>query len=188
MSSRTFKSLAVAGAMAAVAAAAPTVAGASPESASTTWINRQLTPSSTVLAKCMPHARVNVSVGLTTDAIGYDTFRVRASGLPKNTAFTVFLLEKAASPFGAAEYIGDFTSNSHGVASNEFRLIVAEAFSSTLVGTTRVRKELNQIGAWFADEKADDFCLGRNSPVTPFDGDNAAGVQAFNSANARPLP
>jgi hypothetical protein len=33
-----------------------------------------------------------------------------------------------------------------------------------------------------------DFCLGKNSPVTPFDGDNEAGVQAFNSANTQPLP
>ena len=41
---------------------------------------------------------------------------------------------------------------------------------------------------WFADPKDDDFCLGPNSPVTPFDGDNEAGVQAFNSAKADPLP
>jgi len=40
---------------------------------------------------------------------------------------------------------------------------------------------------WFADPMDDDFCLGPNSPETPFDGDNDAGVQAFISTNAAPL-
>ena len=40
---------------------------------------------------------------------------------------------------------------------------------------------------WFADPKDDEFCLP-GSGATPFDGDNEAGVQAFNSANAAPLP
>jgi hypothetical protein len=73
-------------------------------------------------------------------------------------------------------------------ADNTFRLIVQEAFASTLVKGTRVRVDLNQVGAWFADPAADDFCLGPGSPVTPFDGDNEAGVQAFNSAHTTPLP
>ena len=69
-----------------------------------------------------------------------------------------------------------------------FHLIVDEAFSSTLVNGPRVRVDLNQVGMWFADPADDDFCLGPNSPVTPFDGDNEAGVQAFNSADTTPLP
>jgi hypothetical protein len=69
-----------------------------------------------------------------------------------------------------------------------FRLIIQEAFASTLVGGSRARVDLNRIGSWFADPKEDDFCLGAGSPVTPFDGDNAAGVQAFNSSDAAPLP
>jgi hypothetical protein len=148
----------------------------------------QLTPSSAQLAACMPNARVNVRVRLTTDQKGFDVFEVHAKGLPPDTAFTTFLLETAGPPFGAAEYIGDFTTNKHGEARNEFKLIVAEAFSSTLVNGTRVRVDLNQVGAWFADPTGDDFCLGPNSPITPFDGDNEAGVQAFNSANTTPLP
>jgi hypothetical protein len=52
-----------------------------------------------------------------------------------------------------------------------------------------VRVDLNRVGMWFADPKDDDFCLGRNQgAITPFDGDDAAGVQAFNSRNADPLP
>lgn len=151
-------------------------------------VRLHLTPSSAQLAACMPRANVNVKVKLTTDQTGFDVFHVHATGLPPRTDFTTFLLETAGAPFGAAEYIGDFSSDGHGEADATFRLIVQEAFSSTLVNGQRVRVDLNQVGAWFADPKADDFCLGPNSPVTPFDGDNQAGVQAFNSANTTPLP
>lgn len=151
-------------------------------------VQLHLTPSSAQLAACMPHARVDVTVKLTTDKVGFDVFTIRGRHLPPKTDFTTFLLEQAASPFGAAEYIGDFTSDKRGNAYNQFRLIVQEAFSSTVVNGQRVRVDLNRVGAWFADPKGDDFCLGKNSPVTPFDGDNEAGVQAFNSANTEPLP
>jgi hypothetical protein len=150
----------------------------------------RLTPSNAQLAACMPHARVKVTVKSTTDELGFDKFTVRARGLPPNTDFTVFLLETAGSPFGAAEYIGDVTSNKHGVGSNTFHLIVDEAFSSTIVNGQRVRVDLNQVGMWFADPADDDFCTAAPgiAGVTPFDGDNEAGVQAFNSANTQPLP
>jgi hypothetical protein len=105
-----------------------------------------------------------------------------------NRDYTVFLLELAGSPFGAAEYIGDLSTNDEGNGHAEFHLIVQEAFSSTLVNANRVRVDLNRVGMWFADPKDDDFCLGPNSPLTPFDADNEAGVQAFNSANADLLP
>ena len=147
-----------------------------------------LTPSSPDLARCMPDASVKITVRSTTDAIGFDILRVRARHLAPNRDFTVFLLETAGAPFGAAEYIGDITTDARGNADNELHLIVDEAFSSTIVNGQRVRVDLNQVGMWFADPADDDFCLGPNSPVTPFDGDNEAGVQAFNSANTQPLP
>jgi hypothetical protein len=147
-----------------------------------------LTPSSPDLARCMPNARVKITVRSTTDAIGFDSLRVKARHLAPNRDYTVFLLETAGAPFGAAEYIGDITTDARGNADNELHLIVDEAFSSTLVNGQRVRVDLNQVGMWFADPADDDFCLGPNSPVTPFDGDNEAGVQAFNSANTQPLP
>ena len=193
------------GAMSAFVFAASTAATIGP--AATTWaadndrddtteqrpvpadtVHLQLTPSSAQLARCMPKADVDVSVQLTTDKLGYDIFDITARHIAPNRDYTVFLLEQAGSPFGAAEYIGDLSTNSEGDGHAEFRLIVQEAFASTLVNGQRVRVDLNRVGMWFADPKDDDFCLGPNSPVTPFDGDNEAGVQAFNSANADPLP
>jgi hypothetical protein len=152
-------------------------------------VHLNLTPSSAQLAQCMPNVKVNVEVDLTTEQKGFDVFEIDGRNLPPNTTFTVFLLQFAGAPFGAAEYIGDFTSNNAGNARNEFRLIVQEAFSSTLVNGQRVRVDLNQVGAWFADPAGDDFCFGPGGgAVTPFDGDGEAGVQAFNSANTIPLP
>jgi hypothetical protein len=136
----------------------------------------------------MPGAQLTVTLRPTTDEAGFDSFDINAQQLPPNRTFTVFLLEQAGSPFGAAEYIGDFSTDYSGAGANTFQLIVQEAFSSTIVNGQRVRADLNRVGVWFADPKDDDFCLGPNSPVTPFDGDNAAGVQAFNSANTDPLP
>jgi hypothetical protein len=148
-----------------------------------------LTPSSPQLANCMPGASLQVTVQLTTDKKGVDSFKLRARNLPPNRDFTVFLLEQAGSPFGTAQYIGDFTTSNTGNGDNIFHLIVQEAFASTLVDGKRVRVDLNRIGVWFANPVDDDFCLGDGAgPVTPFDGDNEAGVQAFNSANADPLP
>ncbi len=144
-----------------------------------------LQPSSPQLAACFPHAKSSVTVDLTTDAVGKDKFRIAANGLKPNTAFTVFIIEKAGAPFGAVEYIGDFTTDAYGKGSNTFTLIVQEAFAFN--NETQVRKELNSVGFWFADPKDDDGCLGAASPVTQFDGDASAGVQMMNSgANLLP--
>src|SRR5437667_424019 len=121
----------------AIGVAAGTALAARPE-----VVELNLTPSSAQLAACMPNARVDVTVRLTTDLRGFDVFHVHAVGLPPNTTFTAFLLEQARAPFGAAEYIGDFTSDDKGRADNTFRMIVAEAFASTLVNGQREGVEL----------------------------------------------
>lgn len=174
---------------AASSAAATSAASASGTAAVTQSVPLHLTASSPQVAACLPKANVNVKVELKTDRIGFDDFHINATGLRANTAFTVFLLQQADAPFGAAEYIGDVFTDKYGNAHNSFHVIVAEAFSSNLLNGQRVRTELNQVGMWFADPAGDDFCLGKNKgAVTPFDGDNSAGVQAFNSLHTNPLP
>ena len=152
-------------------------------------IRFDLAPSSPAIASCLPRLEAQVEVDLQTAQNGRDQFEISASGLPPKQDFTVFLLQVPGTPFGAAEYIGDFGTKDDGNGENTFKLIVQEAFSSTVVAGSRVRVDLNRVGVWFADPADDDFCLGPGAgPVTPFDGDGAAGVQAFNSANADPLP
>ena len=133
------------------------------------------------LATCMPNADVQVNVKLTTEKRGFDVFEITAHHVLPNRDYTVFLDEDAGFPFGAAEYIGEFSADAQGNAHAEYHLIVQEAFASTIVDNQRVRVDLNHVGVWFADPKDDDQCLGANSPVTPFDGDNSAGVLAFSS-------
>jgi hypothetical protein len=170
------------------------VAGASPEhksrarAANADVTRLTLTPSSDQLAECMPNARVKLKVYSTVDQVGFDTLTVRASHLVPKRDYTIFFLETAGQPFGAAEYIGDISTDRHGNAYNKFNLIVDEAFSSTIVDGKRVRVDLNEVGMWFADPAGDDVCIGDTGQVTPFDGDDEAGVQAFNSAHTRPLP
>jgi hypothetical protein len=167
----------------------PRARAATTQAAPGTAVSRRtLTPSSDQLAQCMPGAQVRVTLESSTDQTGFDKLRIHARRLPPNRDYTLFLLQTAGPPFGAAQYSGDITTDAHGRADNEIRLIVDEAFASTIVNNQRTRVELNQIGMWFADPADDDFCLGPNSPTTPFDGDNEAGVQAFNSAHTTPLP
>src|SRR5437870_10272856 len=61
-------------------------------------VELNLTPSSAQLAACMPDARVNVTVRLTTDVRGFDVFHVQGTGLPPNATFTAFLIEQAGPP------------------------------------------------------------------------------------------
>lgn len=142
-----------------------------------------MVPSSKKLAACYPKARATAYVALTTDLLGFDTVTVRASGLRPRTQFTLFFLEHAGNPFGAAEYFGDFSTDKYGYGQASFRLIAEEAFALDVVRKTRT--DLNSMGFWFADEKADDKCLGTDSPVTPFDGDGKAGVQMMNTGSGK---
>lgn len=151
-----------------------------------------LTQASDTIAECLPDATARVTVFPKEDIRGVDTLDLKAEGLPANTTFAVFLTELPGAPFGAVESIGTFTTNASGRASLRVDAIIVDAFSSTLVGSNRVRKELNHIVIWFADPADDDFCFGPGGGVTtPFDGDGQAGSSVLSSRNflpAAPLP
>lgn len=169
----------------ATSSASSAVVAGSASAAAAPHVNLRLQTSTPALDACFPHARAKVRVDLTTDDIGFDTFTIKAKGLQPDTAFTVFLIEKAGLPFGHVEYIGDIFTDQYGSARNTFELIVEEAFAFD--NETGDRADLNSVGFWFADEKDDDDCLGAGSPVTGFDGDGKAGVQMMNSGT-RLLP
>jgi hypothetical protein len=143
-------------------------------------------------AGCLPDATARVTVFPREERTGTDTIDFKASGLAPNTPYAVFLTELPVPPFGAVEYIGDFTTNPTGRGSLRVDAIVNEAFSSTVVNGVRVRKELNHVVIWVADPAVDDACAGPAGQVTtPFDGDGEAGIAVLSSKSflpGAPLP
>lgn len=154
-----------------------------------------LVAASDAVSNCFPNAKATVTVIPSADIRGTDTMRLKASGLPPNTGFVLFLTELPVPPFGAVQYMADYTTDDEGEASVKVNAIIVEAFSSQLVdadcdaGTppVRVRKDLNHVVSWFADPAGDDGCFGPGGgPDTPFDGDGHAGTAALSSRNALP--
>jgi len=141
-----------------------------------------LVPTSTT---CFENALATVTVIPGEEKRGVDTLHLKAEGLPPHTSFTVFLTELAVLPFGASEYIAEFTTNGAGKGSVRVDAVIDEAFAFD--GNTKVRKELNHVVVWFADPQDDDVCFGPGAgPVTPFDGDGQAGATVLSSKNFLP--
>ncbi len=153
-----------------------------------TTISFDLVP---VNATCLPDATGHVTVLHKEETLGVDTLHLDVRGLPANTDFAVFLTSAdafARPPFGAVEYIGDFTTNAAGIGSLKVDAIIAEAFVSTLVGTppTRGREDLDHLVFWFADPAQVPACFNFVG-FTPFDGDRQAGPAAMSSQEATGL-
>ena len=144
-----------------------------------------------VKAACLPDAAGQVTVFHKEDALGVDTLLLRASGLPANTDFAVFLTSAdafATPPFGTTNYIGDFTTNAAGIGSLKVDAIVGEAFVTAVGGTppARTRTDLDHLVFWFADPAQVPACFNF-SGSTPFDGDGVAGPAAMSSQGATGL-
>ena len=122
------------------------------------------------------------------DIRGVDTLDLHAEGLRPNTTFAVFLTQMPVPPFGAVQYIGDFTTNAAGRGSVRVDAIIDEAFAFNNI--TGVRTDLNHIVFWFADPADDEDCVPGSAPGH-FDGDGESGVAAMSSKNflpGAPLP
>ena len=98
-----------------------------------------------------------------------DTLDLHAEGLRPNTTFAVFLTELPVPPFGAVQYIGDFTTNAAGRGHVRVDAIIDEAFAFNNI--TGVRTELNHVVFWFADPNDDEECVPGSAPGH-FDGDD----------------
>jgi hypothetical protein len=147
-----------------------------------------LVPASDAIAACLPYAAATVAVFPREDIRGVDTLDLHAKGLRPNTTFAVFLTEMPVPPFGAVQYIGDFTTNAAGRGDVRVDAIINEAFAFNNI--TGVRTDLNHIVFWFADPNDDEDCVPGSAP-TQFDGDDEAGVAAMSSKNflpGAPLP
>jgi hypothetical protein len=149
-----------------------------------TQISFKLAPASDAVANCLPDAKAEVTVLDKEDVQGVDTLRLKASGLPADTDFAVFLTSAdafATPAFGDAEYIGDFTTNAAGVGSLKVDAIIAEAFVSKLVNGARSRSNLDHLVFWFADPQQAQAACSVLTAHTPFDGDGEAGPAAMSS-------
>jgi hypothetical protein len=147
-----------------------------------------LVPASAAIAACLPNASATVAVFPKEDIRGVDTLDLHAEGLRPNTTFALFLTQMPVPPFGAVQYIGDFTTNAAGRGSVRVDAIVDEAFAFNNI--TGVRTDLNHIVFWFADPADDEDCLP-GSALAHFDGDGESGVAAMSSKNflpGAPLP
>jgi hypothetical protein len=142
-----------------------------------------LVPASDSIAACFPNAAARVTVFPREEVRGVDTLHLRAWGLPPNTTFAVFLTEMPVPPFGAVQYIGDFTTNAAGRKHVRVDAIIDEAFAFNNI--TGVRVDLNHVVFWFADPADDEDCVPGSAP-TQFDGDGEAGVAAMSSKDFLP--
>src|SRR5256884_7196252 len=125
-----------------------------------------LVPASDPIAACLPNAAATVAVFPREDIRGVDTLDLHAEGLRPNTTFAVFLTEMPVAPFGAVQYIGDFTTNAAGRGSVRGGAIINEAFAFNNI--TGGPTDLNHIVFWVADPNHDEDCVTGSAP-THFD-------------------
>jgi hypothetical protein len=134
---------------------------------------------------CLQGASGQVTVFHKEETLGVDTLHLSANGLPANTDFAVFLTSAdafASPPFGATEYIGDFTTNAAGKGSLKVDAIIGEAFVTSVAVDPpgRTRANLDHLVFWFADPNQVPDCFNPFTPG-PFDGDGNSGPAALSS-------
>ena len=149
---------------------------------------------------CLPDAKAEVRVVQREEN---EQMTVRVSGLPANTAFDLFIIQLPDAPFGVAWYQSDLDTTHHGrgavTVQGRFN---HETFSLSQGGpdngsdplqnlTGPAVKDTNvkfrptsqfHVGLWFnsADDAAAAGCPGT---VTPFNGEQHAGVQILSTRN-----
>src|SRR5438094_8420844 len=138
-----------------------------------------LVPASGPIAACLPNASATVTVFPREDVRGVDTLDLHAEGLRPNTTFAVFLTEMPVPPFGAVQYIGDFTTNAAGRGHVRIDAIIDEAFAFNNI--TGIRTDLNHMLLRFADPADDEDCVpGSALGYFEVDGQSAVAVMALN--------
>jgi hypothetical protein len=145
-------------------------------------------------AKCLGTATAKVRVTKLGDV---EELRIAVSGMPKRSAFDLFVLQVPDAPFGMAWYQSDLRTDGNG---NGFVLVRGrfnEETFSVAPGTAPAphphagdatsnpaTKPLHQyhLGFWF-NSPALATRAGCPSAVTPFNGEHNAGIQAMSTRN-----
>lgn len=144
-----------------------------------------LVPSPGITA-CLPNASGKATV---TPGSLNDQMKVSVSGLPANTGFDLFVIQLPNKPFGVAWYQTDLQTGSGGAGTVTVRGVFDDETFSVSTGGTVTFTPTHQyhLGLWFSSPKKP-FNLGcepgATSPVvTPFNGEQNAGIQVLNTAN-----
>lgn len=139
------------------------------------------------IAACLPHAS-GKAVIVKGDL--NDLLVVNVSGLAPKTGYDLFVTQLPNKPFGIAWYQSDLETDGHGNGSVSVRGIFnVETFSVSTGGPTVTFPATHQyhLGLWFNDPEVPFklHCEGNaTSPVvTPFNGEQHAGIQALNTSN-----
>ena len=138
------------------------------------------------ISACLPKAQGDVTI---TPGSLNDEMRVSVSGLVPNTEYDLFVTQLPNKSFGVAWYQSDLETDSHGSGSVTVRGIFdVETFSVSTGETTQFAPTHQfHLGLWFNDPKVpfQKGCEpGQTQPiVTPFNGEQHAGIQVLNTAN-----
>jgi hypothetical protein len=151
-----------------------------------------------VKANCLPNARGVVRV---TPGSLNDLMEVAVAGLPPETDFDLFVTQLPNAPFGVAWYQSDLHTDDEGHGDVQVRGIFdVETFSLSLGGpsggedptqnlsgpavtdTNAVFRPTHQyhLGLWF-NSPDDAAKAGCPATVTPFNGEQHAGIQALST-------
>ena len=148
---------------------------------------------------CLQSATAHVKVE-TKQKGQVEEMDVHVSGLPPNTGFDLFVIQKPGAPFGMAWYQSDLQTNGDGkghvkvvgrfnietfIVGNGVAAVPAPTPHDGLdasVNPTTKPIHMYHLGLWF-DSPADGAAAGCPGGPTPFNGDHTAGVQVLNTSN-----
>lgn len=166
-------------------AAAGATGGAGGPARTAQTFSFKLVPSPGITA-CLPHASGRATI---TTGSRNDTMKVTISGMPHGAGFDLFVIQVPNKPFGVSWYQSDVNAGTDGSGSATVRGIFdSETFSVSPGGTvTFAPTHQFHLGLWFNNPNTP-FKLGcepgATSPViTPFNGEQKAGIQVLNTAN-----
>jgi hypothetical protein len=175
------------GAAALAASAGLTMASASAATAgarAAASFSFKLVPSPNIAA-CLPKAGGSATI---TPGTLNDTMKVSIHGMPASTGFDLFVIQQPLAPFGVSWYQTDVQAGSSGSGSATVRGVFdVETFSVSPGGTTTFAPTHQyHLGLWFNNPNVP-FKLGcepgATAPiVTPFNGQQHAGVQVLNTS------
>lgn len=143
----------------------------------------KLVPSSPAIKSCLPHAAGKVTI---TPGDLNDTMTVSVSGMPPNSGFDLFVIQTPGAPFGISWYQTDVQTGRKGIGSATVKGVFDSETFSVSPGVLLPTHQFH-LGLWFNNPRTP-FNLNcepgaPSAIVTPFNGEQKAGIQALNTSN-----